>query len=73
MPHVEIKMFKGRDDELKKKVAEAVRDTMQRELNCDRSHLSVAIEDYKPEEWNEKVYDNVNQSNIYAGELFKNK
>ena len=34
MPHVDISMFSGRDDELKKKVADAIVETMIKELGC---------------------------------------
>ena len=71
MPHVDISMFAGRDDELKKKVADAVVETMVKELGCQKSHLSVAIYDYDPSEWNEKVGSKVDSSSIYAGEVYK--
>ncbi len=35
----------GRSDELKKKVADAVVETMMKELGCQKSHLSVAIQE----------------------------
>ena len=73
MPHVDISMLPGRDDELKKKVAEAVLETMLKELGCQRSHLSVAIHDVELSEWNEKVHDKVDASKVYAGEVFENK
>lgn len=71
MPHVDIKMFPGRDDELKKKVADAVLETMVSELGCAKEHLSVAISDVAPEEWNEKVGNAVEESSVYAGKVFK--
>ena len=73
MPHVDIRMFSGRDDETKKRVAEAVVETMMKELGCQRSHLSVAINDVDPADWNEKVHDTVDPSTVYAGEVFENK
>ncbi len=73
MPHVEINMFKGRDEETKKKVAEAIMETMMKELGCQRSHLSVAINDIDPADWNETVHDKVDVSTVYAGEVFENK
>ena len=73
MPHVDINMFAGRDDETKKRVAEAVFDAMLKELGCQPSHLSVAIHDIDPAEWNEKVHDKVDASKVYVGEVFENK
>jgi 4-oxalocrotonate tautomerase len=71
MPHIDISMFSGRDDETKKRVADAVVETMIKELGCQKSHLSVAIHDYDPSEWNEKVHDKVDTSKVYSGEVYK--
>ncbi len=73
MPHVDIKMFSGRDDETKKRVADAVVETMMKELGCQKSHLSVAIHDVDPADWNEQVKARVDSSKVYAGEVFENK
>ena len=73
MPHVDISMFAGRDDETKKKTAEAVVEAMMESLGCQRSHLSVAIHDVDPAEWNEKIKAKVDPSKVYAGEVFENK
>lgn len=71
MPHIDISMFSGRDDETKKRVADAVVETMIKELGCQKSHLSVAIHDVDPKEWNEKVHDKVDASKVYSGEVYK--
>lgn len=73
MPHIDIKMFAGRTDEQKKKAAEAVVEAMMESLGCERSHLSVAVHDYDPAEWNEKVGNKVDRSKVYAGEVFEVK
>lgn len=73
MPHVDISMFSGRDDETKKKVADAVVETMMETLGCQRSHLSVAIHDVDPADWNEKIHDKVDAAKVYAGEVYENK
>ena len=73
MPHVDISMFAGRDDETKKKVAEAVVEAMMDSLGCQRSHLSVAIHDVDPAEWNDRIRSKVDPSKVYAGEVYENK
>ena len=70
MPHIEINMFAGRDDETKKRVAEAIVETMIKELGCQKSHLSVAIHDVKPENWNEEIGATVNKDELFAGEVY---
>ena len=71
MPHIEINMFAGRDDETKKKVADAIVETMMKELGCAKNHLSVAIHDVKPENWNEEIGATVNKDELYAGEVYE--
>ncbi len=73
MPHVDIRMFAGRTDEQKKKVADAVAEAMMDSLGCERSHLSVAIHDVDPDKWNEEVKKTVDASKVYAGEVFEKK
>lgn len=73
MPHVEINMMSGRSEELKKKVAEDIVQSMMDSLGCERSHLSVSIIDVDPAEWNEKMSKKVDKETIYAGELYEAK
>ncbi len=59
MPHITIQMYPGRDDQTKKKLAEAVLETAARELKREKEHFSVSIVDVPQDEWKEKVYDKV--------------
>lgn len=59
MPHIAIKMYPGRDDATKKKLADAILETASRELARGKEHFSVSIEDVPQDEWKEKVYDKV--------------
>jgi len=52
-------MYPGRDDQTKKKLAEAVLETAARELKREKEHFSVSIVDVPQDEWKEKVYDKV--------------
>ncbi len=66
-------MFAGRDDETKKRVADALVETMMKELGCAKDHLSVAIHDVNPADWDEKIADNVDEAALYAGKVYRNK
>lgn len=55
----------------KKKVADAIVETMMNELGCAKEHLSVAVHDVKPEDWNSEIEANVNKDELYAGEVYK--
>lgn len=59
MPHITIQMYPGRDDETKKRLAEAVLETASKELKCEKEHFSVIVVDVPQEEWKGKVYDKV--------------
>ncbi|MBQ0090454.1 MAG: tautomerase family protein [Prevotellaceae bacterium] len=71
MPHININMFVGRDDETKKRVADAIVETMMKELGCAKNHLSVAIHDVEPANWDEEIGAHINADELYAGEVFK--
>ncbi|MBR3340491.1 MAG: tautomerase PptA [Clostridiales bacterium] len=57
MPHVEIKCYPGRTEEVKTKCAEEVAKTVAASLGCDESSVSVAIKEIEKEEWKNKVWD----------------
>lgn len=58
MPHITVQMYTGRDDELKKRLSEALVKTASEVLNRGAEHFSVSVEDVPQDEWNEKVYKN---------------
>lgn len=51
MPHINIKMLKGRTEEQKKNLSAALANTLQEQLGCSETHVSCTIEDYTAEEW----------------------
>lgn len=56
MPHVIVKLWPGRSEQQKVRLAEAiVRDVVEILGNGEES-VSVAIEEIKPSDWREKVY-----------------
>ncbi|MCJ7515420.1 MAG: tautomerase family protein [Dehalococcoidia bacterium] len=56
MPHVIVKMYPGRTDEQKNKLAQAIADSVIKIAVCDEKAVSVAIEEIAPEDWAETVY-----------------
>ena len=59
MPHITIQMYPGRDEQTKKKLADAVLDAASKSLARGKEHFSVSIVDVPQDEWKEKVYDKV--------------
>ncbi len=51
MPHISIKMLKGRTDEQKALAVKKLTDALCDALGCGESHVSVAVEDYTAQEW----------------------
>ena len=56
MPHVIVKMYSGRTVEQKKRLAQAIADSVVEIAKCEEKTVSVAIEDIAPEDWAETVY-----------------
>jgi 4-oxalocrotonate tautomerase len=57
MPHVNIKLWPGRSEDEKKRLAAAVVRDVVEITGCSERSVSVAIEDIPSDEWKEKVYD----------------
>lgn len=51
MPHVDITMIPGRDDNAKREIALKVQRFLSNELNIDEKFVSVSIEDVAKEDW----------------------
>jgi 4-oxalocrotonate tautomerase len=57
MPHVEIKCYPGRSEEVKSKCALEVSKVIAETMGCDESSVSIAIKEIAKEDWKEKVWD----------------
>ena len=56
MPHVVVKLWPGRNDEIKTNLAKKIADAVVEELKVDMGDVSVAFEEVEREDWGEKVY-----------------
>jgi 4-oxalocrotonate tautomerase len=56
MPHVIVKLYAGRSDAEKARLAEALARTVIETLGSSEASLSVAVEDVAPADWPEQVY-----------------
>jgi len=56
MPHIVVKMYKGRTEEQKNKMCEAVSEALISSINCSDDHISIEIEEYEKETWGEEVF-----------------
>lgn len=67
MPHISVKMMKGRTEEQKKALALALEKTLSETLGCSTTWVTVSIEDYNGEQWQEVFKKEVteNKEHIY--------
>jgi 4-oxalocrotonate tautomerase len=57
VPHVVVKLLAGRPELVKRRLAEQIVQDVTTILGCDDASVSVAVEDVKPGEWTEAVYN----------------
>jgi 4-oxalocrotonate tautomerase len=56
MPHVIVKLWPGKSEEQKTRLAERITDDVMAVLNYGEDSVSVAMEEVQPKDWAEKVY-----------------
>ncbi|KPJ77920.1 MAG: 4-oxalocrotonate tautomerase [Deltaproteobacteria bacterium SG8_13] len=57
MPHIIVKLYPGRTEEQKHHLARRMVRDVVAIAGCEEKSVSVAIEEVKPEDWTEKVYN----------------
>ena len=56
MPHIVVKLWPGRNDEIKTNLAKKIADVVAEDLNVDIGDVSVAFEEVSRSDWGEMVY-----------------
>jgi 4-oxalocrotonate tautomerase len=56
MPHVVVKLWPGKSEQQKTRLAEEIVKDVMAVLHYGEESVSLAIEEVKPEDWTEKVY-----------------
>jgi 4-oxalocrotonate tautomerase len=56
MPHVVVKMYSGRTEQDKERLAAEITAAVKAALKSADESISVAIEDIEPNDWTEQVY-----------------
>jgi len=57
MPHVVVKLWPGRSEEQKTRLAKRIADDVMSVLDCGEESVSVAMEEVKPEDWLKEVFE----------------
>lgn len=65
MPHIIVKMYKGRSEAMIKDMVDKVTNVIMESLDVKESSVSVAVEEFEPSKWKEEVYqpDIIEKSN----------
>jgi len=56
MPHVIVKLWPGKPEQQKTRLAERITNDVLETLDCGEESVSVAIEEVESEDWSETVY-----------------
>jgi 4-oxalocrotonate tautomerase len=56
MPHVIVKLWPGKTEQQKNRLAEAITKNVMDILHYGEESVSVAMEEVKPQDWVERVY-----------------
>lgn len=56
MPHISIKLYPGRAEDQKRRLAREIVKDVVSVTGCEEKVVSVSIEEITPEDWPEKVY-----------------
>lgn len=70
MPHIAIKMYPGRSEELKKEIALKTRDFLAQEMGMEEKFFSVSVEDIEKNQWQEEVVDKIAKDDLYVESNF---
>ena len=69
MPHVVVKLWPGKSEQQKLRLAEAITRSVVEILHYAEESISVAMVEVRPREWAEKVYQREIENNL--GGLYK--
>jgi 4-oxalocrotonate tautomerase len=56
MPHVIVKLWPGKSEDQKRRLAEGITKEVMKVLNYGEESVSVAMEEVQSQDWTEKVY-----------------
>ena len=64
MPHIDVSLYPGRDQETKEKIANAIRQVCIDELGFAANHVSVTLTDTPSDSFTDDVMARINKDNI---------
>ncbi len=64
MPHVIVKLWPGKSEKQKQRLADAITKDVMEILHYGEESISVALQEVKPQDWADEVYRPEIESNI---------
>lgn len=64
MPHISVKMYPGRNLEVKEDFAKKLHKFAVEQLGCKDGHVSVSIEDIAQEDWQKQVVEQIKPEDL---------
>lgn len=65
MPHVSVKLYPGRTEEIKQEFANKLQDFVVKELGCDPKVVSVSFKEIEADKWKDVIDDEIAGEKIY--------
>lgn len=65
MPHISVKMYPGRSEEVKKDLAEKLQGFVVKELGCTPNVVSVSFKEIEAEKWKDVIDDEIAGEDVY--------
>ena len=65
MPHVSVKLYPGRTEEIKQEFANKLQDFVVEKLGCDPKVVSVSFKEIEADKWKDVIDDEIAGEKIY--------
>lgn len=65
MPHLSVRMYPGRTEEVKQDLANKLQDFVVKELGCDPKVVSVSFKEIEADKWKDVIDDEIAGEEIY--------
>ena len=64
MPHISVKMYPGRTQEVKEDFARKLQKLTIEQFGCKEEHVSISVEDIEPEHWQKEVVEQIKSEDL---------
>lgn len=66
MPHLSVRMYPGRSEEVKQALAEKLQDFIVKELGCEPNVVSVSFKEIEADRWKEVIDEEIAGEEVYV-------